>query len=173
MSRMVKTFKVVEPDETPEPYPFEFELVPKHDDPIVDLIGTENGVRHLNENGNIIERFEAMGTPPAGAQLALAGIIRYGSRGKQNIDMNSMMDFFARVMSDEDYERMRNLFDDKRWIIPIDAVGEVFEWLTEEYNDRPTKRSRRSTHMRPVGGRTERDAVIELPDDSVAETSST
>lgn len=155
MARQIKTFKFVEPEEAPEPWPFEFELTPR-------------------DGGDpVIERFEAMGEAPAGAQLALAQMIHYSTRGRRNIDMNGMMEFFEKVMSDEDYQRMRDLFDDKRWIIKIDAVGEVFTWLTEVYAERPTKRSRHSSPTRPGDGRTERDAVIELPNDSVAETSLT
>lgn len=156
MSRTVKTFRVKESETPPEPLPFDLEFIPA--DP---------------EKEPIIESFEAFGKPPAGAQLALASVIRYGPRGRQNVDMNGMMEFFELVMATEDYERLRKLLDDPEWTIDIDLVGDIFTWLTEEYADRPTRRSRRSSHMRLAGGKTEQDAVIELPDDSVAETSST
>lgn len=155
MGRMVKTFRISEPEETAEPLVFEFELLPAAGgDPV-------------------IERFEALGKAPGGAQLALAQMIHYGSRGRRNVDMNGMMEFFELVMPEDDYQRMRDLFNDQRWLIDISAVGDVFTWLTEEYADRPTKRSRHSSRTRPDDGRTEPAVVIELPNGSVAETSST
>lgn len=137
MGRTVKTFRVAEPEEAPEPYPFVLEFQPA--DPEAEVL---------------VERFEAYGKAPVGATLAMSSMIRYGARGRRDIDMNGMMEFFERAMPPEDYTRLRDLFDDPKWTIDIDLVGDVFSWLTEEYSGRPTKRSRRSSRTGPDGGRT-------------------
>lgn len=155
MARSVKTFRVKEEEEPVENLPFEFEFIPKDPDA-----------------KPRVEQFEAYGKPPVGATLAMSSMIRYGARGRRDIDMNGMMEFFERAMPDEDYQRMRDLFDSPEWTIDIDLVGEVFTWLTEEYSDRPTKRSRRSSRTGPDGGRSELGVVIPLDDSSVEENSS-
>jgi hypothetical protein len=154
MTRMVKTFTIKEPEQPAEPIPFEFRFIPKDPD------GEPK-----------VEQFEAYGKAPVGATLAMSSMIRYGSRGTRNIDMNGMMEFFEKAMPPEDYERMRDMFDDPKWIIDIDDVGEVFTWLTEQYSDRPTRRSRRSSRTGPDNGRNEQGVVIALDPDSVEETS--
>lgn len=173
MARSVKTFRVKEEAEPVENHVFEFEFIPAEGSTVTEAMVSDkgNGVRHLTAHGTLVEQFEAYGRAPVGATLAMSSMIRYGARGRRDIDMNGMMEFFERAMPSEDYQRMRDLFDDPKWTIDIDLVGEVFTWLTEEYSDRPTKRSRRSSRTGPDGGRSELGVVIPLDDSSVEESS--
>lgn len=150
----VKTFKI-KGEVPPEHLHFEIEFEP---------------AEGLDEEPRV-EEFEAYGKAHAGMTLALASVARYDLRGRQVPDMNGMMRFFELAMPAPDYERFRTLIDSPDWQVELDTVGDIFSWLIEETADRPTRRSRRSSRMRQAGGRTEPGAVIELHDDSVAETS--
>lgn len=155
----VKTFRVQQ-GEPVEPLRFEIEFLPR-----VDEDSDEDASPR-------VEQFTAHGKATAGATLALASVARYDLRGKQVPDMNGMMEFFRLIMPNEDYERMRGLFEDPEWEVEMDTVGDIFSWLIEETAGRPTRRSRRSARSRSDGGRTGQGAVIELPNDSVESISS-
>jgi hypothetical protein len=136
MSRPVKTFRVMEDEQPPEPLTFEIEFVPKDPD-----------------QEPRVESFQALGKAPAGATLALASIARTDRYGRQRPDMNGMMTYFEIVMPEGEYTRFRSLLEDPKLMVHIDTVGDIFVWLTEEYAERPTERSRRSSRTRPDDGR--------------------
>jgi hypothetical protein len=155
MSRAIKTFTVRE--EEVEPIEFDLEFLPI--DP---------------EKSRRVEHFEAYGLAPAGAMNAALRVQRRGrGRRVESPDSEALMEFFALSMPPEQYARLEALIDSPEWKIQFALLAEVFGYVLEEQAERPTKRSRRSSGTRPEDGRTEPSAVIELPRDSVVETSST
>jgi len=154
LSRTVKTFRVAEDEEPAEPISFVFEFMPV--DP---------------EAEPLVEKFEAYGKAPGGALLSAMAINRVDRRGNSQPSMEELRNFFRISMPPGDAERLLNLFDDPAWTIEFKQITDVFTWLLEEQSARPTKPSLRSLRTRQDDGRTEHGAVIELPSDSVAETS--
>lgn len=154
MSRAVKTFTVQE--EEVDPIPFDLEFLPA--DP---------------EKDRRVEHFEAYGKAPAGAMNAALRVQRRRGRHVDSPDSDALMEFFELSMPPEDYARLAALVESPEWMIDFSVLARIFGWLLEEQAERPTRRSRRSSGTRPDDGRTELDAAIRLPDDSVVETSST
>lgn len=153
MSRAVKTFTVAEEDV--EPIPFDLEFLPADPD-----------------EDRRVEHFEAYGKAPAGAMVAALKVQRRRGKVVDSPDSEALMEFFALSMPPEDYTRLAALVDSPDWMIEFSVLAQIFGWLLEEQAERPTRRSRRSSSTRPVDGRTEQSAVIELADSSVVETSS-
>jgi hypothetical protein len=83
--------------------------------------------------------FEAQRDAGAGGTFAISGIVRYTDRGEQIIDLNAMTSFFKRVLIPGDYDRLRDLMDRRDLTVPMDKLGEVFQWLMEEISGRPTE----------------------------------
>lgn len=154
MSRAVKTFTVQEEDA--EPIPFDLEFLPTDPD-----------------KARRVEHFEAYGQAPAGAMVAALKVQRRRGRVMDTPDSEALMEFFALSMPADDYARLEALVDSPDWMISFSVLANIFGWLLEVQADRPTKRSGRSSRTQPADGRTEQSAVIELPSDSVVETSST
>ena len=53
----------------------------------------------------------------------------------------AFIDFFKSALKAESYERFQSLCDSEDKIVKIEKLGEIAEWLIEEYTDRPTKGS--------------------------------
>lgn len=45
--------------------------------------------------------------------------------------------FFAKVLTDESYERFTTLINSKDKIVQVETLGEIVGWLVEEYSNRP------------------------------------
>lgn len=45
--------------------------------------------------------------------------------------------FFAKVLTDESYERFSALINSKDKIVEVETLGEIVGWLVEEYSKRP------------------------------------
>lgn len=56
----------------------------------------------------------------------------------------AFLDFFQSALKTESYERFKELCDSEDKIVKIETLGEIAEWLIEEYTDRPTKGSKAS-----------------------------
>lgn len=56
----------------------------------------------------------------------------------------AFLDFFQSALKAESYERFKNLIESEDKIVKIEKLGEIAEWLIEEYTDRPTKGSKDS-----------------------------
>lgn len=53
----------------------------------------------------------------------------------------SVLDFFEKVMPEEEYERLGKLMEDPKQIVELDVLSEIMSWLIEEYSGRPTEPS--------------------------------
>lgn len=56
----------------------------------------------------------------------------------------SVLDFFEKVMPEEEYERLGKLMEDPKQIVELDVLSEIMSWLIEEYSGRPTEPSSES-----------------------------
>lgn len=56
----------------------------------------------------------------------------------------AFLDFFESALKRESYERFKALCESEDKIVKIETLGEIAEWLIEEYTDRPTKGSKPS-----------------------------
>lgn len=48
--------------------------------------------------------------------------------------------FFKVVLTEESYTRFEALSVDPDRIVSMDTIGDIIEWLVEQYSDRPTSR---------------------------------
>jgi hypothetical protein len=53
----------------------------------------------------------------------------------------SVLEFFKRVMPEDQYERFSALMDDRERIVSMETLSEIMAWLMEEYSERPTMQS--------------------------------
>lgn len=65
-------------------------------------------------------------------------VFRIDDDGRAFIDRDGATRYFSQVLIDEDWPRYIALLADKKRIIRIETLGEIVEWLTEEYAGRPT-----------------------------------
>lgn len=93
----------------------------------------------------VTHSFDVLADPGAGADLALAAIVRYDRKGRQIIDLGGLMTYMERVMSAPDYKRFETLIEDPDQSIEMDYLGEVFNGLLERHTGRPTQRSQSSS----------------------------
>jgi hypothetical protein len=50
-------------------------------------------------------------------------------------------DFFKQVLVQESYDRFEILTNDPEKIVDVEGLGEIVNWLVEQYAERPTTRS--------------------------------
>ena len=53
----------------------------------------------------------------------------------------SLLDFFEKVMPEEEYQRLGTLMEDPKRIVKLEVLSEIMAWLMEEYSGRPTEPS--------------------------------
>jgi hypothetical protein len=53
---------------------------------------------------------------------------------------DAINNFFKVVLTDESYARFDALAVDPDRIVSMDTIGDIIEWLVEQYSDRPTSR---------------------------------
>lgn len=56
-----------------------------------------------------------------------------------------MLKVIEGVLIDEDVPRFRAVIHSKEKIVNLDTLGDILEWVIEQYADRPTKRPSRSS----------------------------
>lgn len=56
----------------------------------------------------------------------------------------AFLDFFQSALKKESYERFEAICNSEDKIVKVETLGEIAEWLIEEYTDRPTKGSKDS-----------------------------
>lgn len=125
MSQAVKVFRVAQgTKKDPIPFAIEFKKL----------------------DGEVVtHEFSAYGETPAGVTLLLASVVRFDARGRQRTDLNGLTAFFSAVMEPKDYARFSALLDDPELLVPIETLSEIFEYLCEQYGDRPTEQSSSSS----------------------------
>lgn len=141
--REIKVFKASIPDagSEPDPYPFALQFL------VVDERGVPTG--EMEEH-----TFEASAYPGAGADFAASEIVKWDkATGMRGVDLNGIKVFLARVLPTGDLERFAALLDRKDVAVPMEALGELYKWLVEEYAGRPTMQSSRSSDGRRRTGK--------------------
>lgn len=68
---------------------------------------------------------------------------RFGSEDAAEVNA-AFLDFFESALKAESYARFKEICDSEDKIIKIEKLGEIAEWLVEEYTDRPTQPSKES-----------------------------
>jgi hypothetical protein len=80
------------------------------------------------------EKFKARSTVPGNLLLSMTAAINAG----QSLQAHEMMRMLHQSISKEDEERFFDLLDDPDTAIPLETLGEILEWLAEQYVGRPT-----------------------------------
>lgn len=75
----------------------------------------------------------------------------------QGVLIDEYEDEEGNVLPADDVERFTRLVHSKKVIVPIETLGDLVIWLSEEYGARPTVPSTRSARGRPGTGATSRD----------------
>lgn len=80
-------------------------------------------------------------------ELQGATLLTYSKRFASD-DMGEVntafLDFFESALKKESYDRFKAICDSEDKIVKIEKLGEIAEWLIEEYTDRPTEVSKDS-----------------------------
>jgi len=50
---------------------------------------------------------------------------------------NMINDFFGYVLTDDSHERFNALIESKDKVVPVEALGEIVAWITEQLTSRP------------------------------------
>jgi hypothetical protein len=100
----------------------------------------------------VLHEFSAYANPGACGPLAMATVVRYDARGRQNLDLNGITSFFEAIMPEEEYARWYELLGNRELRPDMDLLGVVFNWLLEEIAGRPTPRSSPSSTGPPGTG---------------------
>lgn len=80
-------------------------------------------------------------------QLQGATLLTYSKRfasedlGEVNA---AFLEFFESALKKDAYTRFKSLIESEDKIVRIETLGEIAEWLIEEYTDRPTDQSKGS-----------------------------
>jgi len=80
-------------------------------------------------------------------QLQGATLLTYSKRlASDNLsEVNeAFLNFFESSLKQESYKRFKALIESEDRIVQIETLGEIAEWLIEEYTDRPTPESKGS-----------------------------
>lgn len=56
----------------------------------------------------------------------------------------AFLDFFGSALKADSYVKFKELCESEDKIVKVETLGEIAEWLIEEYTDRPTKGSKGS-----------------------------
>jgi hypothetical protein len=63
------------------------------------------------------------------------------SSESQTVVTGALLEFFEQVLYPESYERLVELWNDPKRIVPIETISDIVAYLVEEYTDRPTPQS--------------------------------
>jgi hypothetical protein len=101
-----------------------------------------------------ILQFTAMGDPGVGLDMTIGRLVRYDQRGRQIVDINGIMEFYRRVLPEDEYAVLHDAIYERHDImIPSETFGDAFNELMEVYTGRPTREQRRSSGSLPGNGR--------------------
>lgn len=116
-----------------------------------------------DDDGERVEKketttFRCVGEPPGAVLLDLAGsaVDETGARSAA-----AVLDFFRAVLVDDDVAPFFTLVHDKAVAVPIATLGEIMNWLAEEYGRRPTGPSSSSQDGRSTTGATSTGSSFE------------
>lgn len=85
------------------------------------------------------EEFRCLPIAPAGVLNRLTACVRMDDRGRQTFDGLNLLAFLEGVLVEEDVPKLQRLTDARDVVIPIETIGEIVLWLSEEvYGNRPT-----------------------------------
>ena len=102
------------------------------------FVPSESGlVEHNGIKGDWVEtdeQFSARGQIPGNLLISLTASMNSGV-GVQAHELQRML---ATALVEEDRERFIKTLDDADTAVPIQMLGEITEWLAEEYAGRPT-----------------------------------
>lgn len=133
--KAARTFRAAVNPQATLPFDLEFTFVDDDGEPTVN----DDGSPHVETHS-----FVALADAGAGGAFAVGGLVRYNDRGDSKVDIVAMRVFFRRVLIDESWGRMETLLDRKDTTVPMDMLGDVFNWLMETITGRPTKPPRRN-----------------------------
>ncbi len=88
----------------------------------------------------------------ASSNFAILAMQRIDQRGRQVVDLSSMVPFLEKCLPAEDYARLLMLLEDRGLRPRLEVFVEVFSWLVEEITGRPTMPSTRSSGGRSATG---------------------
>jgi hypothetical protein len=80
-------------------------------------------------------------------QLQGATLLTYSKRfaSEDLAEVNAaFLDFFESALKTESYKAFKAVIESEDKIVNIETLGEIAEWLIEEYTDRPTEASKDS-----------------------------
>lgn len=70
----------------------------------------------------------------------LLDLVAKSANDKPSETAAMISNFFSIVLLPESYERFEVLSNDPDRIVSVDLIGDIIEWLVEEYTNRPTQR---------------------------------
>lgn len=80
------------------------------------------------------EEFECVKAVQGKVLLNMTSLVNSEDPGEQAAMINN---FFGYVLTDESHERFNELLESKDKIVPVEALGEIVAWITEQLTSRP------------------------------------
>lgn len=106
-----------------------------------------------NEEGeHRVVSFEAFGVAPADALLIVGRMGRVTDKGQEAVDVHELAGFFEKVLLPESAQAWVAMVEDSEWNMQGETLIEVWTWIQEEWNERPTRRSPGSSATRSPNG---------------------
>lgn len=84
------------------------------------------------------ETFTCVPVAPSGVLDDFVSVASVDERGNRVWNAPSLLRFLKGVLIDTDVVRLDKLVHDKKRIVPLDTLGELVLWLSEELLGRPT-----------------------------------
>ncbi len=80
---------------------------------------------------------ETFNCRPAIPGKVMLNLISKSDESKPAETANMVFEFFTKVLLEEDSKRFQSLIDDSERVVQMDTIGEIVQWLVEEYSNRP------------------------------------
>lgn len=76
---------------------------------------------------------------------AMLDLVAKSSNANPSETASAINNFFKVVLTAESFTRFEALAEDPDRIVSMETIGDIIEWLVEQYSDRPTSRPEASS----------------------------
>lgn len=107
-------------------------------------------------DGNVVEthEFTAFGAADdAGIGMTIVDFVRYNDQGRQVADLHAIKGLLRRVLPEAQYALFLSLLDRQDVYLQMETLGDIYQYLLEEFTGRPKAPSKGFANGRPNGGR--------------------
>ena len=89
---------------------------------------------------------------PALQGRVLIEFIAKSASGDPAAGAQAVLDFFDTAVIPADRERFKTMLESEEYIVPMDTLTQIMDWMVEEYTGRPTEQPSPSESGQPTTG---------------------